>query len=115
MATALEGQLLQRQLAQAVVIAGEPRQLTLFALAEDGAHPDPVLALLGQPALQFAPQLGGRLLGLQPADGLQSRQAVVAAGLGQQGAVITGPQVFQAAAEVDDARTPPVVGRPCCR
>ncbi|MNF97343.1 hypothetical protein D3C84_801700 [compost metagenome] len=102
-AAALEGQLLQRQLAQAVVVAGQPRQLALLALAEDGAHPDPVLALAGQPALQLAPQLGRWLLGLQHADGLQAGQAVVAAGLGQQGAVIAGAQVLQAATEVDDA------------
>ncbi len=103
MAAALEGQLLQRQLAQAVVVAGQPRQFALFALAEDGAHPDPVIALLGQPPLQLAPQLGGRLLGLQHADGLQAGQAVVTAGLGQQRAVITRAQVIQIATEVDDA------------
>ena len=103
MAAALEGQLLQRQLAEAIVVAGQPRQLALFALAEDGAHPDSVFALLGKPPLQFSPQLGRWLLGLQLADGLQARQTVVAAGLGQQRAVVAGAQVFQIAAEVDDA------------
>ncbi len=105
MATALEGQLLQRQLAQAIVVSGQPRQLALFTLAEDGAHPDPILALLGQPPLRLAPQLGRWLLGLQSADGLQTRQAVVAAGLGQQRAVVACAQVLQIATEVDDARS----------
>ncbi len=110
MATALEGQLLQRQLAQAIVVAGQPRQLALFTLAEDGAHSNSILALLGQPPLRLAPQLGRWLLGLQSADGLQTRQAVVAAGLGQQRAVVACAQVLQIAAEVDDAG-PPAGGR----